>query len=337
MPQSQVSPATMPLHAASPDPAFGRADGYPNGGGQGYPAQSGQQAAFAGQPTQQAPYAGQAMQQFGQAAVPGGPCPRCSTVNDASRRFCSKCGYVLIADNAVGANVPYRPPRPQGWWARMSDSHDRAARRSYRRSLPPLYRYRRVIVLILMLTVGLGGLYAFGRHPLRWTLQRWDDVRGATVDVTPLRVRIDPKAATVPGSDPNALVDKTFQSWTETWQPTKQGESCGGAPGTGTIVLNMGQPTRIREVDITAGLSDQDPNRALQARPKAIGIILDEDTANCRRFVLENVASTQVLKLDSKTTVSQIRIGIDTTFAEPADGQHVLSITEIGVRARPRR
>jgi hypothetical protein len=264
-------------------------------------------------------------------AVPGGPCPRCGQVNDPQRRFCGKCGLVLIADQAGVAGGDPRQARPDGWWQR--DSHDRAARRAYRRSLPPLYRWRRVLIAILLLGLGVGGLYALGRHPVRWVIERWYDLRGTTVVVEGVQPKVDPAKATAQGSDPAALTDGLKASWAMTWKPEQEGASCGGAPGTGVIVLTIPAATRVREIDVAAGLPEDDPARLLQFRPKSIGISFDDGV--CRNFALTDVPGQQTIKVDSSVEVQTIRIGVDTTFPAPADGQAVLSITEVILKSRP--
>jgi hypothetical protein len=265
--------------------------------------------------------------------VPGGPCPRCGRVNDAQLRFCGKCGLVLIADQTGVAGGAGRQARPKGWWQRLWDSHDRAARRAYRRSLPPLYRWRRVLIAILLLGLGIGGLYALRQHPLRWVIERWYDLFNTTNVVTGVTAKVNPPQATAAGSEPAALTDTSKASWSMTWKPKQEGESCGGAPGTGVILLTIPDATRVREIDIAAGLPVDDPARQLQFRPKSIGIRFDG--GDCRSFPLENAAGEQPIKVDSEVPVQTIQIGVDTTYAAPADGQPLLSITEVRVKSRP--
>ena len=265
--------------------------------------------------------------------VPGGPCPRCGRVNDPQLRFCGKCGLLLIADQTGVAGGAGRQARPQGWWQRLWDSHDRAARRAYRRSLPPLYRWRRVLIAILLLGLGIGGLYALHQHPLRWVIDRWYDLRGTTVVIEGVQATVDPPNATAQGSDPAALTDGLKSSWAMNWKPKQEGTGCGGAPNTGVIVLTLPATTRIRGIDIAAGLPEDDPGRELQFRPKSVGICFDG--GDCRNFPLKNVPGPQPVEVDSGVPVQTIRIGVDTTFPAPADGQALLSITEVRVKSRP--
>ena len=77
----------------------------------------------------------------------------------------------------------------------------------------------------------------------------------------------------MPKSDPAALTDRTEAAWTMRWEPTAEGGSCGGAPGTGVIVLTI-PPTRVRALSVPAGLLASNGRRPLQARPLTLGVTL---------------------------------------------------------------
>ena len=66
-------------------------------------------------------------------------CPSCGTINPDTRRFCSHCGYAFFYGGLDPYAGYYTSPASQA-------AQDRAARKAYRRSLPPLYRWRRVII-----------------------------------------------------------------------------------------------------------------------------------------------------------------------------------------------
>ena len=81
------------------------------------------------------------------------------------------------------------------------------------------------------------------------------------------RTAIEPPDATVPKSEPAALTDRTEAAWTMRWEPAAEGGSCGGAPGTGVIVLTIA-PTRVRALTIQAGLlADDGPPDAAGPAP----------------------------------------------------------------------
>jgi hypothetical protein len=235
----------------------------------------------------------------------------------------------------VVASSPPTPATTRGfraWWARRFNNRDRAARREYRRSLPALYRWRRVLIG-LGLVVGLvAGLAVAGRNPVGFVVARYHDIRGTTVVVPVTGVGIEPSDATMPKSDPGALTDGTVAAWTMWWEPDAEGGSCGGVPGTGVAVLSI-PPTRIRAIGVQAGLLATNGRRPLQARPLALGVVLDGGP--CQRLELADTADEQVLELDSGVPVSEIRIGVDAVAPPREDGEPVLSFTEITVRARP--
>lgn len=263
------------------------------------------------------------------ASSPGCPCPSCGRVNDPSLRFCAKCGQVLSAGAAVQSTTGSIPVRNSSWWSKR----DRSARLAYRRSLPPLYRWRRLIIAFLVAGLGLGGLVAIGRHPVRWAVDRFYDLRGSTVIIPNVQAAVDPLAASAPGSDPAALTDLTEAAWTMTWAPTSSGNTCGGAPGTGVMVLTLPTATRVRQVDLQAGLLASNADRPLQFRPQSVGITFDGGP--CNSFPLTEPAGWQFLTVDSRVPVTTVRIGVDLAYPARADGQPLLSLTEITIRSRP--
>lgn len=258
---------------------------------------------------------------------PGGStCPSCGRQNDARLHFCARCGQTLREE-------PPAPPVSQTTaWRRMMQDRDRTARRAYRRSLPPLYRWRRVVIGVLVPVLVLGGLVVVGRHPVRWVQERWWDAKGTTVAISGITAATKPANASAAGSDPASLIDGTEQAWTEPWNPPTEGNSCGGAVGTGAVVLTF-PATRVREIDLDAGLPATNAKRPLELVPQAIGVRFD--SGPCRSFTLQNVPDLQRLVVDSQVPVSTVSIGFDTTFPGRPDGARVLSITEVGLRSRP--
>jgi hypothetical protein len=266
------------------------------------------------------------------AVVPSEPrqCPLCRRINDPALRFCAKCGQSLVPE--VRGAAKGSSNRDRGWWWRLFDTKNRASRRAYRRSLPLLYRWRRAVIAVLVLAGVGGGLAAIGHNPKSFVMARYYDLRRTLVEVPDVRPSVVPAKATLKRSTPAALTDLTEAAWTMSWQPQAQGDSCGGAPGTGVILLTFA-PTRIRQVVVRAGLPPEDSSRLLQARPKSIGVSFDGGV--CRRFVLTNGPDRQLLAVDSAVDVTTIRIGVDSAYPSAPDGQASLSITEILLKARP--
>lgn len=259
-------------------------------------------------------------------------CPECDRVNEPTRRFCGKCGYQIATVTATVAVTPARTTGWSAWWRRRWDGHDRAARRAYRRSLPPIYRWRRVLIGVLLVALVTVGVVVTDRKPVRWATDRWHDLRNDLVVVKPATVAIEPPEASADGSVPTALTDGSKAAWTMSWAPAGEGNSCGGAPGTGVVVLSF-PPTRIRQITIAAGLPANNDQRTLQARPRAIGVTFDERA--CRSFHLTDGDGEQKLMVDSGEPVTAVRIGVDTSFPAAADGQPLLSLTEVTVQSRP--
>ncbi|HET9648954.1 MAG TPA: zinc ribbon domain-containing protein [Microlunatus sp.] len=278
-----------------------------------------------------APSPSQPSQAAPQPAAPAG-CPSCGRPVEAGRRFCGHCGQQFVGPG--GAAPSNRPVAQRDtWWSRLWNSKDRAARRSYRRSLPPLYRWRRVIITVLVLILVGAGLTVIGRSPTSFILARYYDVRGTLAPVKSVIPSTIPADGSAPGSDPAALVDQTAAAWAMPWTDQTQGSGCGTTPTTTVVQLEFDQ-IRLRQIDLRAGLLANNPNRQFQYRPKDVWIAYGDQ---CVPMALEDV-ERQPLTLDTKVPVSSIRIGVQSAYppAQPAGAQPVLTITEITLLARPR-
>lgn len=264
-----------------------------------------------------------------QPPAPAG-CPTCGRTIEPARRFCGHCGEQLVWP---GTNAPVtRSTQRSTWWSRLWDSKDRVARRTYRRSLPPLYRWRRVIIIVLALGLIGGGLAVVGRSPKAFVLARYHDVRNTLVPVQGVTTEIIPPEASAPDSVPEALVDGSAKAWQMPWTASTQGSPCNATPTTAVIQLSFPR-TRIREIDLRAGLLDNNPNRLLQYRPQRIWIAYADQ---CADHDLTDVERQTVI-LDTERPVDSIRIGVQTAFApdQPTGGQEVLGFTEITLLSRP--
>jgi hypothetical protein len=156
-------------------------------------------------------------------------------------------------------------------------AQDRAARKAYRRSLPPLYRWRRVIIGVAVAALLIAAGVLLRSDPVGIVKGAWYGLRQEYVWVKPVQATVIPAEATAPKSDPAALVDESENEWTMNWTPT--GESaCGPAPGTGFVVLTFA-PTRIRLIQIAPGLAESNPQRKLQPLPHVMGIAFDDGNA----------------------------------------------------------
>ena len=185
-----------------------------------------------------------------------------------------------------------------------------------------------------MLALGLvvGGLTVVGPSPKSFVMARYYDVRKDLVDLTGVTAVIIPPEATAPDTTPAALTDLTPLAWQMSWTPTTQGSPCGATPTTAVIQLSFNR-TRIKEINLRAGLQKSNPNRELQFRPHNIWVAFAN---TCVPVELKDL-DQQLVTLDTKVPVDSLRIGVVTAFApdQPAGLQQVLSITEITLSSRP--
>jgi hypothetical protein len=260
-------------------------------------------------------------------------CPTCDREVDEGRRFCGHCGTQFIGPGASGAPLTRPVTKRETWWTRLWNRKDRGSRRAFRRSLPPLYRWRRVIFVVLALVLIGGGLTLVGRSPKSFVLARYYDLKGTLVPVAGVTATIIPPEASAAGTKPESLVDGTAEAWQMNWSDTTKGSPCQVTPTTPVIELTFDR-TRIRAIDLRAGLLAKNPSRLLQFRPQNIWIAYADQ---CKPFTLLDV-ERQPVALDTKVPVDSIRIGVETAIApaQPAGAQPVLGFTEITLQSRPR-
>jgi hypothetical protein len=276
------------------------------------------------QSTAQPPAAGPTAPTLEQPAYIDVSCPNCGTINPGTRRFCSHCGYQFFySDPAAYASYDY-------WSAESQAAQERAAWKAYRRSLPPLYRWRRVIIVVLLVPLGLAAGVFLGSEPVEIVKGGWYGLREKYDQVKQVRAEVVPPDATAPGSDPSALVDETKNPWTMKWAP-RSPSKCAAAEGTGVVVLTF-EPTRIRLIQIAPGLDTTNPQRNLQAQPKVVGITFPG--GDCRAVEINVTGDEQQeIKVDSKKAVTQVQI----SFAEasPPNPQQLISLTEVILHGYP--
>jgi hypothetical protein len=92
-------------------------------------------------------------------------CPACGYPNDASRRFCAKCGQPLRPAH-LGAPAEPQPTQMPGFWQRLFDPLAREARRNYRHSLSWWRRWRRVALSAIGVAVVAALIVALQNHPV---------------------------------------------------------------------------------------------------------------------------------------------------------------------------
>ena len=142
-----------------------------------------------------------------------------------------------------------------------------------------------MIIAILALGLIVAGLTVVDRSPKAFVLARYYDLRNTLVPVPGMTAEIIPPEASVPETTPDALVDGTAKAWQMAWTAATQGSPCRVTPTTAVIQLSFAR-TRIREIDLRAGLLENNPNRLLQFRPQKIWIAYADQ---CQDRDLKNV------------------------------------------------
>ena len=260
----------------------------------------------------------------GQAGYPDFSCPHCGEVNPGTRRFCQRCGYAFYSSQPADVHAG-------GWSAAELAAHDREARRAYRRSLPPLYRWRRVLITVLVLAVLAAMAVVLRRDPVGVLKGTWYGLTRTYVTVTGIQAVVEPADAASPPTTPAALVDSSVEEFTMKWTPSAV-STCDAAPGTATIVLRF-PPARVRQLQVVPGLDLSNPQRARQPLPKLLGVRFDGGP--CTPVPLSNAPTQPAAKLDSGRPVTEMRIGIADAYPAGADAQPLISITELIVKAYP--
>lgn len=314
------SPAGGYPNAGSADPGYSR-QGFTD---PGYAAQSHNAGHNRGAYYQGASGRGPSASTLEQPAYADLHCPSCGTINPGTRRFCSRCGYAFLSGGTNPyAGYSYLSPASEA-------AKDRAARKAYRRSLPPLYRWRRVIIAVLLVALVTVLAVLLQSDPVGIVKGAWYSLTQQYVRVKPVSVAVFPTEATAAKSRPAALVDESENEWTMKWLPSGD-SSCGPAPGTGFVVITFA-PTRIRMIQIAPGLAATNPQRKLQPLPRVVGISFDSNS--CQSFTLDPKPDQQVIKIDSKTKVSQVMIGIGSAYPAP-NAKPLISLTEVILKADP--
>lgn len=262
-------------------------------------------------------------------------CPQCGVPNAVTLRFCSKCGKAL-RPSLPSSQGPTAVAR-QSWWQRLWDPKDEKARRDYRRSLPPLYRWRRVIVGIVGIAVVLVGLSVVGKNPVTWAKDRVNDVRGTLVTVDPVVFAGAPAQSVAPDYSAPALGTAPLDdAWATAWVPTALAplDGCTGkAAAKGMVTLTFKEPVRVRRLDVRAGLPAANAKRALQFRPSVLLVMYE---GRCTELQVKDSSDLQQLKLDTGVPVKQLLIAVGGTYpARPDAAENLTALTSVAVLSRP--
>lgn len=263
--------------------------------------------------------------------VPAGPvCPSCGRGVDPQRRFCGHCGQVL----ATGAPAGRPEPKRRGWWQRLLRSDTRLARKAYRRSLPPLVRWRRVGVSALVAALLFGGLAAVGRDPFGWGIDRWYDVTNRLDPVRDVRAEALPEDSVVGENAPVGLLDlDPATAWVTGWTPPEGRPACGESRG-GRVVLTF-PATRVRELRVITGVTDAS-ERPLQHIPTQLHIQAPD--GSCQIVTLTHAPDVQQVAFDTGEPVGRLTISIgETHTGEDERVRDVAGLSQVTLLARPSR
>jgi hypothetical protein len=262
----------------------------------------------------------------------GPTCPSCGHRNDPSRRFCERCGFTLVS--AARGTAPTRTPTTEGghWWSRSAE--DRAARRAYRRSLPPLYRWRRVIVALLVVVLAVAVVSVVEGNPVEWATQRYHDLRGTTVEVSGVRAVAEPGEEPVPA----ATDDDASSTWKTPWPPGTPEQTC-SAPRPFALRLQWEDPVRVRGVRVSPGTrGDGTVDRRLSPRPATMLVSWEDDSGEvrCESLGVTDEAATRDLELDTRTAVDTLWLRVGSVHeAQGANVPRPVSVRYVAVLSRP--
>ncbi|MGA8248174.1 MAG: zinc ribbon domain-containing protein [Nocardioides sp.] len=268
---------------------------------------------------------------------PGTACPHCRQPNTAERRFCSRCGYPLVAaPSPASSTTP--PPPPRGWWARWTDPEGRRAKREYRRSLPALYRWRRVLVGVGVVAVVAVVLGLTGNNPVAYVRDRWHSLTVGLTPIADVTAAARPPGSVAASYNISQLPGERRDAWATPWSaaPSSSRECGATPPNAGRIVLTWDRPTRILGLDVWAGVA-VDKQRLNQFRPRRLDVTYETDTGpTCVERTLKDTADRQRLSLDTKTPVTSVVLSVGDVFGTRATPpQNLVAIGGVEVLHRP--
>jgi hypothetical protein len=236
---------------------------------------------------------------------------------------------VAVPRPARSAGPPAQGGGGWRWWG--GDAAERAARRSYRRSLPPLYRWRRVLVALGV--VGLLSALAFvlpvdpiDRAKDAW--QRWTtDARA----VSEVRAEADPANSVAPTYTAGSVVDgDSLNAWATAWpEGTRPPEDCAGAAGVGGLVLSWDGDVEIDSLSIRAGLHPEAPDPDAAVQPKVVALLAEGE---CDQVTLKAGRDWQEVSVDLPVETSSVRLFVAEVFERDGGTPGLVAISELQVK-----
>jgi hypothetical protein len=266
----------------------------------------------------------------------GIPCGRCGTSNEASRRFCGKCG-LFIGEPSAGDQLRADAVDRRPWWQRWlrpRPGSERAARAAYRRSLPWPVRLRRVLIALVVVVLALAYLRFVGRDPLSWGRHVLADWRGTVVAVDGVTSAPVTQSAAVPNFPAQAATDKNSASaWATAFiGPTAPASAtCSTAAVPGALLLTAPEQITMRAIMIQTGLTT--PDRTQQWVPRALDLTFSDGT--CQRITVNNVLDPQIVRIHAVKTNAVRLVVIAADRPQGTGGLPLAAITETALLVRP--
>ncbi len=266
-------------------------------------------------------------------AKPAAPtCPSCGHPYEPGRRFCGRCGFALVAaPTSTARPQPVIQPARARWWG--GDPQERAARKAYRRSLPLLYRWRRVLVGLLGAAL-LGALVWFlAGDPVRTLKDKWTELTGHLEPVPEVQAQAQPvgtEAQLYPAAD--AVDEDPRTAWATAWpSDTPAVDGCGESTA-GRLVLTWSPAVRVERIDIRAGLDAQEDASGRQFRPARVDVNIGGE---CEPVPLKRSSGWQEHTVEFEGEVSSLTVSVADVHRPRSDSiEEMVAISWIRLMTR---
>jgi len=263
-------------------------------------------------------------------------CPRCDTENPLERHFCRHCGLEF---DPPRVSVPQAEVTPRAsWWRRLLGLHrsptERAALRTYRRSLPLRYRLIRTGGILALVALLVVGFLLLRSDPVTWASDRWYDLRD-TLEPVRATAELDPPGPERPQFGPGLALDGApGTAWGTSWIEASGAGDCGTQRTSAGLLLTFPDgPADLRRVRVLGGLPAEDDDRLLQWRPRVLELRFSDGT--CQRVTLEDLGAPQDVDLEAPVSTTSLRVDVAEVFPRHAGENDVVAISELVPLARP--
>jgi hypothetical protein len=173
-----------------------------------------------------------------------------------------------------------------------------------------------------------------GNNPVGWAQEKWRDLTSDLEPVDNVTASAFPKGTVAPRYDVGDIPGPRQGAWATTWPEGASGtDSCGRGPAAGGIVLRWEDPTRVRGLDIWAGLAADSRDRARQPHPRVLAVSYNDQ---CVRRELEDSPARQRVPFDTETEVDTLLVDVVDVYpstATPAEDLVAIGGIEVLHRA----